>query len=99
MVERLARLRDGARIEVGEGKDRMIVPADVEDLASLLENEPAATLVAGATDVGLWVTKQMRDISPALFIGGLEGLRTVEEEDGVLTIGAGVTYSQAARVL
>ena len=37
--------------------------------------EPDATIVAGSTDVGLWVTKQMRDISPVVFIGHLDGLR------------------------
>ena len=47
----------------------------VDDLAAVLEAEPTATIVAGATDVGLWVTKFMRDISPAIFIGGLDELQ------------------------
>ncbi|BCM16672.1 xanthine dehydrogenase small subunit [Mesorhizobium sp. J8] len=95
ITARLEALRDGARVEVDAGKARLIVPADVDDFAAVLEQEPAATIVAGSTDVGLWVTKHMRDISPAVFIGGLEGLRTMSEKDGVITIGAGVTYSEA----
>lgn len=91
----LTAMRDGARVEIGEGRARLVIPANVDDLAEVLGAEPHATLVAGATDVGLWVTKFMRDIAPVIFIGGLSQLRTVREEDGVLTIGAGVSYTQA----
>ncbi|TPL48150.1 xanthine dehydrogenase small subunit [Mesorhizobium sp. B2-4-6] len=99
ITARLKVLRDGARVEIGSGKARLIVPASVDDFATLLEKEQGATIVAGSTDVGLWVTKHMRDISPAIFIGGLEGLRTTSEKDGVITIGAGVTYTEAFEML
>lgn len=99
VIARLAELHDGARVEVGSGKDRFIVPADVDDFAKVLDAEPRATIVAGSTDVGLWVTKHMRDISPVVFIAGLEGLRTISEDKGVITIGAGVTYTEAFSLL
>src|SRR5690606_38208823 len=54
---RLTVLSDGRRVEVGDGRDRIIVPASVDDLAAVYAAEPGATLVSGATDVGLWVTK------------------------------------------
>ena len=78
---------------------RLLVPASVDDLAALLVAEPSATIVAGSTDVGLWVTKFMRDISPAIFIGGLDELKTMSEADGVIRIGAGITYSEAFAML
>ena len=96
---RLAALHDGARVEIGAGKKRLVVPADVDDFAKILKAEPAATIVAGSTDVGLWVTKHMRDISPAIFIGNLDGLCAMSEENGVITIGAGVTYTEAFSAL
>ncbi|RWA72757.1 xanthine dehydrogenase small subunit [Mesorhizobium sp.] len=99
ITTRLKALRDGARVEVGSGKQRLIVPADVDDFAAVLEKEPGATIVAGSTDVGLWVTKHIRDIAPAIFIAGLDGLRTTSEADGVITIGAGVTYTEAFETL
>ena len=99
VTARLTALRDGARVEIGEGKRRLIVPASVDDFAAILDKEPNATIVAGSTDVGLWVTKHMRDISPAVFIGNLDGLRTISEEKGVITIGAGVTYTEAFSTL
>ncbi|CAM5522996.1 xanthine dehydrogenase small subunit [Aquamicrobium terrae] len=99
MKARLKALHDGARVEIGQGKKRLIVPAGVDDFAAVLEAEPAATVVAGSTDVGLWVTKQMRDIAPAVFIAGLDGLKSLAEKDGVITIGAGVTYTEAFATL
>ncbi|MBX3530456.1 MAG: xanthine dehydrogenase small subunit [Rhizobiaceae bacterium] len=95
VTARLKKLADGVRVEIGKGKDRLIVPASVDDLAALLKKEPTATIVAGSTDVGLWVTKHMREIAPVVFIGGLEELRTVSVKAGLVTIGAGVSYSEA----
>ncbi|MGP9804230.1 xanthine dehydrogenase small subunit [Paracoccus sp. NSM] len=90
-----ARLRSmrGARVSLARGGDRALIPADTDDLAAALLEEPGATLVAGATDVGLWVTKFMRDISPAIFIGHL--MKEIEVQDGMIRLGAGVTYSEA----
>lgn len=96
---RLAALRDGKRVEVGDGRNRIIVPASADDLAEIYLAEPGATLVSGATDVGLWVTKFMRDIGPMIFIGELPDLRRIEEFGGVIKLGAGVTYTEAADVI
>lgn len=92
---RLAAMHDGKRVEIGEGEDRLVVPASVDDLAEVLAAEPTATIVAGSTDVGLWVTKFMRDIAPVVFTGGLEGLQQIGEMNGTITIGAGVSYTAA----
>jgi xanthine dehydrogenase small subunit len=99
ITAKLAAMKDGSRVEIGSGKARLVVPANADDLASVLDKEPAATIVAGSTDVGLWVTKHMRDISPAVFIGNLDGLCTITEDKGVISIGAGVTYSDAFAML
>jgi xanthine dehydrogenase small subunit len=99
VTAKLQELRDGARVEIGENGARLVVPASVDDFAAILEAEPKATVVAGSTDVGLWVTKLMREISPAVFIGNLDDLKTISEREGVLTIGAGVTYTDAFELL
>lgn len=99
VLERLKALKDGARVEIGQGSERLIVPASADDLAAVLEAEPNATIVAGSTDVGLWVTKQMRAIAPVVFIGGLTDLQQISESGGVISIGAGVNYSTARREL
>jgi len=99
ITARLAAMRDGARIEIGTEAKRFLVPASVDDLAAILNAEPNATIVAGATDVGLWVTKFMREIAPVVFIGHLDELRRTSGKDGVLTIGAGVSYTEAFGLL
>ena len=99
MTVRLRALADGRRIEIGSGKERMIVPASADDLAAVLAEAPGATIVAGSTDVGLWVTKHMRDITPVVFIGGLEELKAITVADGLITIGANGSYSEAFETL
>lgn len=81
-----------AGAEVSRGEERAILPADSDALAAALLGHPKASIVAGATDVGLWVTKQMRAISPAIFIGHL--LKGIEVTADEIRIGAGVTYSE-----
>ncbi|WP_417308153.1 xanthine dehydrogenase small subunit [Devosia sp.] len=93
--ERLLALRDGKTVDFGTGKDRVIVPASVDDLAEAYAANPEATLVSGATDVGLWVTKFMREIGPMIFIAEVPELHGITEADGKLTIGAAVTYNEA----
>jgi xanthine dehydrogenase small subunit len=93
--EDLLRLGDGARVEIGEGRDRIFVPANVDDLAAILEAEPGATIVAGATDVGLWVTKMIRPVGPMVFIGNLAELHRISETEDAITLGAGTTYTEA----
>jgi len=96
---RLEALKDGARVDLGQGKDRIIVPASADDLAELYEANPTGTLVAGATDVGLWVTKFMRDIGPMIYIADVPDLHGIAEVDGALKIGAAVTYTKAQEAI
>lgn len=97
ITAKLSNLRDGSRVEISavDGGDLAILPASVDDLAAVLMANPDATIIAGATDVGLWVTKFLRPVSPAVFIGHLDGLKTIKSGDDGLHIGAGVTYSEA----
>jgi len=97
MAAKLAPLRDGRRVDVGSRAGRFLIPADTDDLAAILLELPEATLVAGSTDVGLWVTKFMRPIAPVVFIGHL--MQEVGRDNGVLRIGAGVTYARAREAI
>lgn len=81
-----------AGVDVSRNGRRAILPADVDALAQGLLDNPGATIIAGATDVGLWVTKFLRPIAPAIFIGHL--MKGVEVSESEMRIGAGVTYSE-----
>jgi xanthine dehydrogenase small subunit len=71
----------------------------MEDLAALCEQFPDACLLAGGTDVALWVTKQHRDLDTLIYVGGVEELRRLEATDTHLEIGAAVTYTDALDAL
>ena len=90
----LAALHDGARVVTGPEDDRAILPADVDDFAEVLADTPEATIVAGATDVGLWVTKFLRPIGPAIFIGHLDGLQSDRRHRHRYPHRRGVSYSR-----
>ncbi|WP_128514832.1 xanthine dehydrogenase small subunit [Tabrizicola thermarum] len=68
-------------------------PSDSDALAEWYLANPDAVLVAGATDVGLWVTKQLRDLKPVAFLSGVEDLKGIEVRGGSLHVGACVTIS------
>ncbi|HMG47975.1 MAG TPA: xanthine dehydrogenase small subunit [Allosphingosinicella sp.] len=74
-------------------------PASADELADLLLAHPETRIVAGATDVGLWVTKGLEDLGPTVFIGDIADLRHIEESPDGLTIGAAVRYSEAKDAL
>lgn len=99
LKSRLVALNDGRRVELGEDGDRIIVPANLNDFAEIYAANPEATIVAGSTDVGLWVTKFMRRIGPVIFIGHLQELKRIAENDSELRLYAGVSYSEALPAL
>ncbi|PWR23455.1 xanthine dehydrogenase small subunit [Zavarzinia compransoris] len=95
-LARLAALDDGADVTLTlDGTRHFHAPASADALAALLERQPQATVVAGATDVGLWLTKHLKRPDPLVWLGRARDLATVSETDGALAIGAGVTYSEA----
>ncbi|MGE4324674.1 MAG: xanthine dehydrogenase small subunit, partial [Pseudodonghicola sp.] len=63
-------------------------PGNADELAQLYAAHPEATLVAGATDVGLWVTKALRDLDPVIFLAGCDDLKRVEVGADDIRIGA-----------
>lgn len=74
-------------------------PATADELADWYAANPEATLVAGATDVGLWVTKQLRDPAPIAFIAGVKDLRGVTVTDSEIRIGAATTITDLGTAL
>ena len=96
----LAGLGDGADVFVGDERAFFAAPASLDALAALYGRFPDAALVAGATDVGLWITKQLRDLMRVIWLGRVKGLDAVGEgADGALVLGAGVTLADAAPLL
>ena len=72
---------------------RCLAPHNKAALAQVLANHPDAWLLAGGTDVGLWVTKQHRRPEAMIVLGSVADLGGIAEADGVLEIGAGAAYT------
>ena len=70
-------------------------PRSIAELARRYVASPKARLVAGGTDVGLWVTKQFRDLGEVISVTEVDELKTVIHRDGELRIGAGASLETA----
>ena len=86
--------------EPGAGETKQFfAPTSLDELSALAQKHPKAVLVAGATDVGLWVTKQHRDLPVLISVMRVPEMRGLEDTGDALHIGAGVRYSEAHHAL
>jgi xanthine dehydrogenase small subunit len=92
-------LVDGEPILIGDDSAFFAAPTSLDALADLYERHPDATIVAGATDVGLWLTKQLRDLPKVIHVGKVEGFTRVEDTGHEVILGAGATYADADAAL
>ncbi len=98
-AKQLAALDDGEDVSIGDDTAFFAAPASIDALAALYARHPDATLVSGATDVGLWITKQLRVLPKIIHLGRVAGLSDIRATDNGYHIGAGATYAQAEQVL
>ncbi|WP_345813006.1 xanthine dehydrogenase small subunit [Paraburkholderia sp. PREW-6R] len=70
-------------------------PRTVEALARIKQAEPATRILAGSTDIGLWVTKLMRELGNIVYVGQIAELQKLETNDEWIEIGAGVSVEKA----
>jgi xanthine dehydrogenase small subunit len=91
--------RDRETVALEHEGRRYFAPAGVGDLAALLVEHPDATVLAGGTDVGLWVTKLRRRLDTVVYVGRVRELAEIRETADAVEIGAGVTYRDATAAL
>ena len=96
-----ARLRSIQRTEplVLGGERDYYAPRNADELARLFVERPDAHLLAGGTDLGLWITKELRDLDAIIFLGEVEELAAIEETESEITMGATVTLTDATERL
>jgi len=85
-VAAISALDDGADMFVGDDDAFFAAPSSEASLSALYLRHPDAVLVGGATDVGLWVTKQLKDPKKIIWLGRVAGLERMEETAEALTI-------------
>jgi len=76
------------------GDRRFFAPLTADEFAELVETYPDATILAGATDVGLWVTKQSRILQTVISLNAVREFRGLGGQGG-LRLAAGVRYDDA----
>ena len=96
---RLEELDDGAMLHLRHGEQQLFAPRSGDELASVYLAHPDAILVAGATDVGLWVTKQHRVLKALIDVTRVKDLAALVEDQDGLTIGALVSHRDATDAL
>lgn len=99
IAARLQALADNETIAIGDGGRRFYAPATVAALAELVAAQPQATLVAGATDVALWVTKGMRRLDPVIYLGRIDELRATSDGGDHLRLGALANHVEVREAL
>jgi len=77
-----------------ESKEKDLIHTDLEGFANWYEANPDTTLIAGATDVGLWVTKHFLDLGQTAFLNCIPELRGISETDDEIHVGAMTTLTE-----
>ena len=70
-----------------------VAPRSVDELAAAYERAPESLLLAGGTDIGLWVTKHLRELPPLIYLGEVAELQRIDTRERALRIGAAVSLT------
>ena len=96
VVAALKSIQSDAGFDYGE---HFHAPRTLDELAALRVAKPDAKVLAGSTDMGLWVTKGLRDLGELIHVGEVAELKRIEERDGLLHIGSAASLEDAWRAL
>lgn len=76
------------------GIENLLMPQTTEELAAILKSHPHARIVAGSTDLALEITQALNPIETLVSLNELTELKTIEETDTHLSIGATATFAE-----
>jgi xanthine dehydrogenase small subunit len=99
LAAELRRLRRRRGLTLAHPDGAFHAPRTLGELAALRQRLPGARLLAGGTDVGLWVTKQHRRLGDVIWLGQVAELTRVTADAGGLAIGAAVALTEAFAAL
>jgi xanthine dehydrogenase small subunit len=99
LCETLKSLRRRESLVYAHEGQRFYAPQSLAELTRLRAANPHATILAGGTDVSVWVTKQFRALGDIVYIGQVAELQEIRDEAGVLHIGAGVSLTDSYAAL
>jgi len=99
LKEALSEIQRDEALTYDHKDSKFFAPKNIQQLAELKAQHPEATILAGGTDVGLWVNKQFRELNPIIYIGEVAELKQISTNDGKLRIGAGASLTNAYKAI
>ena len=112
MMDHPTAVFDSTQIEVGlraintdssahfkTANEHFYAPKTLDTLCDLRAENPTATLLAGSTDIGLWVNKQFKALGDVIYLGEVKELRQCTEDDHSINIGAMVSLNDAFTII
>ena len=97
--EALRQIQRDAMLVVEHWGKRFFAPRSTDELAAVCAENPEATILAGGTDIGLWVTKQHRDLKTIIYTGNVSELCDIVVDEQGIDIGAAASLSDAMQVI
>ncbi|MBT8087482.1 MAG: xanthine dehydrogenase small subunit [Gammaproteobacteria bacterium] len=91
----LASLSHDEPLELEHAGRRFSAPRDIGSFAAALAADPEATVLAGGTDIGLWVTKQHRELQNVIYSGRVAELHELATTPTHIEIGGALTLTDA----
>ncbi|NVJ98836.1 MAG: xanthine dehydrogenase small subunit [Alphaproteobacteria bacterium] len=91
-----------AKSPVTGNEKKYFAPVTIDEFADLVLRYPDATILAGGTDVGLWVTKMHKELAVVISVNAIEGFDAIHESPESpepIEIGAGATVTDAMDIL
>lgn len=95
IIDALSEYARDSSLQLSHPEASFDAPRSLDELTALRAARPEATVLAGGTDVGLWVNKLVKPVTDIIYIGNVAELKTTAIDQGMLHIGAGVSLSDA----
>ena len=97
VIEQLKSIHSEQPLEYlcANGNGVFYAPKTIKQLVELRSKYPKATILAGSTDIGLWVNKQFKALGNIIYIDSINELKLIQVQDDELYIGAGVSLNEA----
>jgi len=99
LIKQLRALRVTSEKRLSSQGSSYVAPTTIPELAQACAERPDAILLAGGTDVGLWVTKKYMDLPALIYVGNVAELKTITRSDAHIDIGAAVSLTDAFATL
>lgn len=82
------------KVKSGESLIKIFKPNTLDEAKKLLKSEKYTNILAGGTDLIIDIRKNKKTPNSLIDIGSIDELKNIKEEEGSISIGAMVTFSE-----